>query len=390
MDRRVLFVDDEKNVLEGIQRQLRKRFEVTAALGPEEGLEALRSRGPFAVIVSDLRMPGMDGIRFLSRAREIAPDSVRMVLTGYADVQNAIQAVNEGYVFRFLTKPCDRDTLNRVLQLGVRQYRLVMAERVLLQKTLRGSIRMLTDILSLVNPEAFGRASRIKRYARELAGKLGMPDAWRVETAAMLSQIGCVVLSEDTLSKISRGKELSEEEQQAYDMHPGIGADLLSRIPRMEQVAEIIALQEKGFDGSGTPSQDRRHGKTIPMGARILKVVLDFDMLEGLGMSRAKALAVLRKREGSYDPAVLNVLEAFLGMEARYQRRDIKIRELQAGMVLDQDVWTEKGQLVISRGQEIGRVLLERLQTFAGSTRVQEPIRVLVPFDTAETGAGGS
>lgn len=384
MTERVLFVDDEKNVLEGIQRQLRRVFDVTTAQGPEEGLKAVKKNGSFAVIVSDLRMPGMDGIGFLSKVREIAPDSVRMVLTGFADVGSAIKAVNEGHVFRILTKPCDGKTLVQVLQFGIRQYKLVMAERVLLQKTLRGSIRLLSDVLSLVNPEAFGRASRVKRYALEIAKRLSLPDAWRVETAAMLSQIGCVILSEDVLLKVSKGQNLTEEELQSFSMHPGIGADLISRIPRMEQIAEIIALQEKGFDGSGIPTKDSRRGESIPIGARILKVVLDFDSIEGRGMPRGKAFAVLKKRKTPYDPSVLEALEAVLGMEAKYERMEVRLRELTTGMVLDQEVRSKKGQLVISQGQEMTPILMKRLKSFAESTRIQEPIRAFVPLQTSE------
>jgi response regulator RpfG family c-di-GMP phosphodiesterase len=380
MDERVLFVDDEKNVLEGLQRRLRKEFDITTALGPGEGLDAVRNNGPFAVIVSDLRMPGMDGIRFLVQVRKIAPESVRMVLTGYADLDSAVEAVNEGHVFRFMTKPCDQETLTRVLRLGIDQYRLVTAEKELLQKTLKGSIRMLTDVLSLVNPEAFGRASRIKRYARDIARQLELPDAWRVETAAMLSQIGCVVLTEEVMTKITKGLPLTEEEKQAYDMHPGIGAELLSRIPRMQEISRIIAYQEKGFDGRGVPTQDPRCGEDIPVGARILKVVLDFDRLEGKGVPRANAFAALRKRSKSYDPSVLDAMEALLGMEARHRRMELKIRELRAGMVLDQDINTVEGQLVISRGQELSRILLSRLYAFATSKPIREPIRVFVPI----------
>lgn len=379
MNERVLFVDDEKNVLDGIQRRLRKEFDVSTALGPEEGLEAVRNNGPFAVIVSDLRMPGMDGIGFLSRVREMAPESVRMVLTGYADLPSAIESVNEGHVFRFLTKPCDQETLTRVLRLGIRQYRLVMAEKELLQKTLQGSIRMLIDVLSLVNPEAFGRASRIKRHARNIALHLELPGAWRVETAAMLSQIGCVVLSEEVMRKVSKGIPLSEEEKQSFDMHPGIGGELISRIPRMQGVAEIIKFQEKGFDGSGIPTQESRRGEDTPIGARILKVVLDFDRLEGKGNPPAKALASLRKHNKPYDPSVLDALEAVLGMEAKYQKMELMVRQLRAGMVLDQDVKTKEGRLLISRGQELSRVLLSRLNSFSSAKPIQEPIRVFVP-----------
>jgi hypothetical protein len=148
----------------------------------------------------------------------------------------------------------------------------------------------------------------------------------------------------------------------------------------MKRVAEIIALQEKGFDGSGIPTGDPRRGEDIPLGARILKAVLDFDTLKGRGIPPGKALAVLRKRRGPYDPSVLDALEIVLGVEARYRRREVRVRELKAGMVLDQDVLTEEGRLLLSRGQEISLLLLNRLQAFAGANTIREPIRVFVPL----------
>ncbi len=288
MNRKILVVDDEQNLLDSLKRQLRKRFHVETALGPEEGLKTIAARGPFAVIVSDLRMPVMDGIEFLSRASKIDSDSVCIMLTGNADLQNAIQAVNEGNIYRFLTKPCMTETLASVLEQGVEQYRLVTAEKVLLEKTLKGSIKVLTELLSLLNPEAFGRSSRIKRYAGEIARHLEVSNIWQIETAAMLSQIGCITLTEEATGKLYQGQELSGEEAQLFAMHPSIASDLLSHIPRMKQIAEIIAHQDKHFDGSGNP-KDTLQGEAIPLGARILKVVLDFDMLESKGHLKGKA-----------------------------------------------------------------------------------------------------
>ena len=379
MDERILFVDDEKNILEAIQRQLRKKYRIETALGPEHGLAAVTNHGPYAVIVSDLRMPGMDGIQFLSRVKEIAPDSIRMILTGNADLQNAIQAVNEGNIFRFLTKPCAQNVLIKVVDLGIKQYRLVTAERELLERTLKGSINVLTEVLSLVNPEAFGRSSRIKRYVKQIASHLGVSEVWRFETAAMLSQIGCVTLPEQALIKLYQGQELTEEEAQLFYMHPKIAYDLLSKIPRMQEVAEIITYQEKHFDGSGNP-KDLRQGEAIPLGARILKVVLDFDVLETRGVIKGKALKQLKQRSGWYDPAVLVALEEVLGDVAKYVIRDAKVRELQVNMVLFEDVRTKKGQLLITRGQEVSTVLIERLANIARTAGIREPIQVCVPL----------
>ncbi|HUL31620.1 MAG TPA: response regulator, partial [Thermodesulfobacteriota bacterium] len=119
MENKILFVDDDANLLASYERQLRKQFPIETSLGVKEGLVAIKERSPYAVVVSDLRMPEMDGIQFLSKVREITPDTVRMMLTGYADLQNTIDAVNEGNIFRFLTKPCSPETLVKSLSAGI-------------------------------------------------------------------------------------------------------------------------------------------------------------------------------------------------------------------------------------------------------------------------------
>uniref|UniRef100_A0A831ZYY6 Response regulator n=1 Tax=Desulfacinum infernum TaxID=35837 RepID=A0A831ZYY6_9BACT len=375
---KILFVDDDPNILASFKRTLRKLYDVDTAVGPEEGLGAVSRYRHYALVISDLRMPVMDGIQFLTKVRSMAPESIRMILTGNADLQAAIDAVNQGNIFRFLTKPCPPETLQLAIEAGLQQYRLIRAEKELLEKTLRGAIRILTDVLSLVNPEAFGRASRIRRYVRDIGERLGYPKAWQLETAAMLSQIGCIVLPEESLKKIYRGIDLTAEESQLFSMYPSVGADLIAKIPRMEEISEIIAYQEKHFDGTGIP-KDERMGDAIPLGSRILKVVLDFDALETRGLPRAAAMNQLRKRNGWYDPKVLSALEEVLGDEARFTVKELGLNELQLNMIVGEDVMSLKGVLLIAKGQEITPALLERLRNFAKTVGVKEPIRVLIP-----------
>ncbi|MEJ5349414.1 MAG: HD domain-containing phosphohydrolase [Desulfosoma sp.] len=379
MAERILFVDDDPNILSSLKRSLRKHYDIETAVGPEEGLQAVRDNRSLALVISDLRMPVMDGIQFLTKVREISPDTVRMILTGNADLQAAMDAVNQGNIFRFLTKPCAPETLLLAIQAGLQQYRLVRAEKELLEKTLRGAIQVMADVLSLVNPEAFGRASRIRRYAVEVGRRLRLPKLWQLETAAMLSQIGCVILPVEALHKIYTGEALTAEEQQLFSMHPSVGAGLIAKVPRLQDVSEIIAYQEKHFDGSGIPKDDR-FGEAIPLGARILKVVLDFDALESAGLPRAAALLQMKKRSGWYDPLVLKALEAALGDEARFQVREMTVQDLNLGMIVGQDVMSSKGVLLIKKGQEITPALLERLKNFAKTVGVQEPVRVLLPI----------
>jgi DNA-binding NtrC family response regulator len=161
MTEKVLFVDDDELILSSYERSLRKHFTLDTAVGPVQALEKIASSGPFAVIVSDMRMPQMTGLEMLHRVRTLSPDSIRLILTGNADLRTAIDAVNEGHLFRFLEKPCPNETMGRVLTAALEQYRLERSERDLLEKTLQGSVKVLTDVLGLVNPEAFSTASRI-------------------------------------------------------------------------------------------------------------------------------------------------------------------------------------------------------------------------------------
>ncbi len=379
MSPKVLFVDDDPNILAAYQRQLRKHYRIDTALAGDRGLDAVAKTGPYAVIVTDLKMPGMNGIQFLSRVREMSPDTVRIMLTGFAELQTAIDAVNEGNIFRFLTKPCPPDILSRALDSGIEQYRLITAERELLEKTLRGSIKVLTQILSLLNPEAFGRASRLSRYVREIGAVMKFPGIWQLETAALLSQIGFILLPEEALKKIYHGQQLTPEETQLLEMHPFITADLLKNIPRLEKIARIIAYQEKRFDGSGIP-KDAVHREEIPLGARVLKVALDFDTLQTAGESKGRAIAQLKQRPGWYDPTVLSALEAVAWIEGKFQVRVIPLRELQDNMILDDDVWTATGTLLIAKGQEVNQLIRRRLHDFAENVGVKEPLQVLVPL----------
>ena len=205
MTERILCVDDDPDIMQAYQRGLRKRFDIHMVSSGEEALRLVTDSGPFAVIVAELRMHGMDGGEVLSRIEELAPDSVRMILTGNADQQTALEAVNRGHIFRFLSKPCPIELFAEALEAGINQYRLITAEKELLSKTLRGAIKVLTDLMSLVNPVAFGRAARIRRVAGQLARELEVNDVSQIELASMLSQIGCVAVPEAILEESLQG-----------------------------------------------------------------------------------------------------------------------------------------------------------------------------------------
>jgi len=380
MTEKILCVDDEPSVLEAHQRGLRKQFHIETAVSAVNALAMIDTKGPYAVVVADMRMPGMDGIQLLSEIKQRVPDSVRIMLTGNADQQTAIDAVNEGNIFRFLTKPCPPQTLAKALNAGIEQFRLITAEKELLENTLRGAIKVLTDVLSLTNPTAFGHASRVRRLVRKLCEQLKVDKPWQFEIAAMLSQIGCVTVPPDTLEKKYHGSTLKPEEVQMLDAHPAVGRDLVANIPRLENIAEIIAYQHKCFDGTGIPA-DSVAGKDIPLGARVLKVALDYDTLKWSGDTDLQVTVELRRRSGSYDPEVLAAMETVIGFEASFEIQEIGIKNLTTHMILAEDVTTTDGTLLVSKGQEVTASLRQRLRNFARNKKLEGPIRVLVQVD---------
>lgn len=384
MSEKILCVDDELNVLLALERHLRKQFHLESALGAEKALAAIARDGPYAVVVSDLQMPGMNGLEFLARVKENSPDTVRIMLTGQADLNTAIAAVNQDNIFRFLTKPCSAEELAQALQAGLTQYGLITAERQLLENTLHASIKVLTEVLSLVHPAAFSRASRIQRYVRHMARELRLAGLWQYEIAAMLSQIGCITLEPETLERIYAGEEISDEEKAAFAAHPAVGRDLVAKIPRLESIARMIAGQNLSPDGP----LGLRDGSTAARGARMLKAALDFDRLVTCGRSYEEAVAQMRKRENEYDPACVAALATFARPEDTTDVLIVKTADLLETMVVDQDVRARSGLLLLARGQEVTSSVLGRLRAFARKAGVIEPIRVLVPKTPPANPAG--
>jgi response regulator RpfG family c-di-GMP phosphodiesterase len=258
---------------------------------------------------------------------------------------------------------------------GLEQYRLITAERELLEKTLKSIVQVLTDVLGLVNPEFFGRTARLKRRIQELAVSMDLPEIWSLETAALLSQIGGVLLPEGVLQKVYSGKRLSEEERQIFEMQPSIASNLIRKIPRMEQIAAIIKYQEKNFDGTGTP-YDSVSGEKIPIGARLLKAVLDFDTWESAGLGSEQALSRMQQNARKYDPKVLQTLKRIQGVETTTQVRCIMASGLEEGMVLAEAAKTKQGAIVVARGQEVTGSVREFLTNFQGSGMLIEPLKI--------------
>jgi CheY-like chemotaxis protein len=370
-NRRVLCVDDEVRVLEGLERTLFEHFDVTTESNPLEAVKIIEAGPPFAVVLSDMRMPELDGAKLLARAREIAPLTSRLLLTGQADVNSAVAAVNDGQILRFLWKPCPPEALISALELGVEQYRLVTAERELLERTVTGCVRLLSDVLSLMAPALFSRTQRIKTLVAHMTKKFELEDTWRFEVAALFSMIGCVGLPEATLERALAKRPLDPAEQKAFDEHPLMGHKLLSEIPRFEEIAAMIKLQ--------TPGHHRPPTDDIERGGAMLRVALQVERATSDGAAVPNVLASLEKKLGPAELPFLKSLGDFRNAEGSSTVRALTVGQMTAEMILEEDVRTTNGVVVVPKGRDLSMVLIERLFKFSRAGTLIEPIRVRVP-----------
>lgn len=382
MSKRILFVDDEQHVLASYRRSLRKGWDVVTALGGETALEIFESKGPFAVVVSDMRMPGMNGVQLLTRIKEKDPDTVRMMLTGYADFNTAMEAVNEGNIFRFLTKPCPPELLNQALNEAVRQYQLIKSEQELLNKTLRGSIQVLIEILSMVDQQSFSRASTLRDYIRRLTKGKAISSGWELEIAALLSQVGQVTVPGLVIEKARKGEPLSDVEKKMLARIPKTGHDLVEKIPRLENVAKMILYQNKQFNGEGYPREEIK-GIDLPTGSRLIKILNDLIALEEQGKLRKDALAEMSTRTGWYDPNLLQIIiNKLVGVseEKETQKQEtvaVPLEELENGYVLMENIETDSGQVLMMVGQKISESHILRIKNWSKLYKIKEPVKVL-------------
>jgi response regulator RpfG family c-di-GMP phosphodiesterase len=384
---KILLVDDDDSILDGYRRSLSREFLMETALGGQQALKLAADNGPYAVVVSDMRMPGMDGIQLLSKIKALAPDTIRVMLTGNADMDTAINAINEGSIFRFLNKPCSKEVMAKTLTAALAQYRLVNAERQLLEQTLSGSIQVLTEVLSLVNPAAFSRAERARRYMHHIVTSMNLGDPWQYEVAAMMSQLGCVTLAPETVEAVFNSEQLSPTEQAQYDAHPRVAYDLLSKIPRLEPIAWMIERQNQPLPERGP---DDLETADMRRGAGILRLILAYERLIHKGVSRTEAAHTLSLQNKNFSPEFFQALVALDPNAEQGEIRKCRIELLSPGMIVQQEVRTNEGVLLISKGQEVTPPLIIKLKNFHARHLIDGDVTVSISTTTLVSVKGAS
>lgn len=376
---RVLMVDDEPRVVEALRRSLHARYNVFTATSGPQGLHmvqaAIDSGRPFPVVVSDMMMPGMNGAEFLRLTRQLDADAVTMVLSGQADLASTVSAVNDGGLFRFLTKPCDNADLTSAIDAALRQHQLVQSERDLLERTVRGSVEVLTEVLALASPAAFGRAARVSSMVARVSTVLGMPVGWEVGVAAMLCQIGCIAVPEHILHRLEDGSALSGAELEVYRSHPRLAADLLNRIPRLEAVAAWVRTQPTAITDS----------PRVPLEgpAAVFHAVMALLVGVEAGVAPRRVVHAMSLWDRYPADVLAAVLEVSEELAPTGEVQALPASEVAAGMTLAGDVLTSSGMMLFGKGERVTPTLVVRLANFGRFVGIQEPILVIVPEEQA-------
>lgn len=397
---RILVVDDENIVLVALRETLRREgYDVATALSAAEGLEQLK-QGPFSVIITDHQMPGMTGLEFLARVKEIQPDSTRILITAVLSLNTVIDAINKGEIYRFIVKPWLREELLATVKNAVQRFELICRNAVLqaatlamndklsrlnksleeqvgrvedqnkqlgrmnqaLEENLQRSVNLCVRTMETFYPILGSQARRVFELCKAMAGSLGLPSDQRqiLEISAWLHDIGMVGIPRQLIKRWHETPGgLNEAEKRLFEQHPVLGQELTSFMSPLEAVGQIIRHHHEHFDGSGYP--DRLRGEDIPWLARLLAVSVYYAecSFDGEGVMDA-----LKLGSGSqFDPDAVRILMRSLPQTIMPKRqREVLLSELKPGMVLAKGIYTANGLLLIPEGQELNATFIDKLR----------------------------
>lgn len=405
---KIICIDDESNILQALKRTLRtESYEVVTTTSPEELLEQI-STSAFAIMITDQRMPDIEGTKLLDIVKQVSPDTIRILLTGYTDITAATEAINRGSVYRFLTKPWDDDMLRLTLQQAMKDYSQgkdtkSSSERAkqknselselnkILEVQLREKLQQIDQLnyqlngalIESIKTMAFAtkehntiiaaHSKRVALMATQIALQMNLPELQvnQIEAAALLHDIGESSLPSDILQKPELKR--SSLERKIFEKHVLQGEAALRNMPNMNDIAQIVRSHHERYDGNGYP--DMLVGEDIPLGARILAIADAYDKHMHAGYSQQNSEprevlnALLRKAGFDFDPVILEVLKKLVEtenhlMEIKSYEIEIQLREVQVGLKLSRDLVTQKGVLLLPKDSTIETIDLAQIVTF--------------------------
>ncbi len=435
---KILFVDDEENILKSLTRLfMDEEYEILTASSGAAGLAVLGDNPDVALIVSDQRMPQMTGVEFLEKARVLAPEAVRIILTGYADGQSAIDAINRAAANRYISKPWDDGELvtmvkdatclfslkrenERLVELTKRQNEELKDLNENLEDKVReqtkeirenffGFVRMFADLMSLYDPQLGGHVKRVAIFSMELAESMEMDDAdvELLEISALLHDIGLIGIPREVLKRVESGLLSNASEEKFVKKNPVTTQALLAHIDILMQAGLIIRGHMERFDGKGYP--DGLKGEEIHIGARILAVCKAYDRLvyKKQKLDDGPAIEYLRNCAGKdFDPQVVATFigcrqgkeaeqafrrsfgeevagkgvakkpkEDYFGyFETNAETTQIPLTALRHGMVMAEDLKNVYGKVLITMGSRLTPTLVNKVQSYKESELIDEVV----------------
>lgn len=311
----ILIVDDEPDNLQLLYRTLRRDYDVTKAQGPLEALEILKEKD-FQCILSDHKMPDMDGVEFLKRTADSHPDTIRLLVTAYSDVEILMNAINYAKIYRYIKKPYSPEELLHIVQLALEYYQLKEDNRRLifdLKDLFSGTINAIMDALDSKDSYTLGRSRRVAFYTTKMiaAMNLSKTDKAVIELAALLHDIGMIGVKEEILHKV---EALTNEEREEIRKHVFYSVKILEDIKQLDRVTDIIKYHHEYYNGKGYPYEVK--GEEIPLGARIIAIADAYDSLVSFrpyreGLTPEEALKRIDEKTGEqFDPAIMEVFKS--------------------------------------------------------------------------------
>jgi len=369
----IMVVDDNPANLKLLEDMLRKqRYEVRSFPLGRLALAAADQEPPDLILL-DINMPEMNGYEVCERLKSSALLSGIPVI--FISALNATKDKVKGFRSGgadYVSKPFQFEEVQARIETHLKLRRAQQAERDLLESTLGGAVRTLLELVQITSPVLDLRSHSIRNIVLWITKRLGLTDAWQYELAAMLCLIGCIVLPNELFEKAYGGHDLSPDEDRIFRAHPEIGARLLSNIPRLEVVTEMIRRQQRPDAELSVMEQSRQ-------GSHMLHLALELDRRIYRNIDCHSAVAQLRD-SGRFNASMLAALDNYSPTKAEFEVRQLLIRELRSGMVLDEDIMTISTKiLVFKEGTVLTQTWIERLGNFAGIHGLQERVRVRIP-----------
>lgn len=410
----ILFIDDNMDLIQDLAQHFFNKYNVVTAQDGEEGLKIIERQGPFAAVICNIKMPGMDGVTFLYKVRKLSPNTRRIIMSSVADHETLIRVINKARIYHFVQKPCPTAMLEMIMDKAVDRYRFISAQRDIIDQTINSVTQAYRDILAMTNPVAYSRSSRVASIVAQMAKQLSLANSWLYELAGMLSQVGCVRIPVETMEKVFTNQTLNSIDQKLLSEYPRWSYELVKDLPKMDMASEMILKQKEDFTGpklsvAPTLSDEEKEAieaGTMPkpepfdpylrenltefgdiklrppneVGAELLKVAVDFETLISSGHDIEGAIEALKNRNKDtvYNPLIINTLSKIKLPEVQKKIIEIPINQLSKHMTFEHDVLSKCGALLARKGKSYNATYQELFEKYFEQNNIPETIYVSV------------